>query len=72
MLVLIQDSKILYIDNKIDMTEDKNLVKIGQSDFIYYYPEKFIVEDKTKRGLPVIEISIDGSGWAFNREGTVL
>ena len=43
------------------MTEDKNLVKIGQFYFIYDDPVKFIVEDKTKRGLPVVEISIDDS-----------
>jgi len=43
------------------MTEDKNLVKIGQFYFIYDDPVKFIVEDKTKRGLPVLEVSIHDS-----------
>jgi len=41
------------------MSQDKNLVKTGQFYFIYDDPVKFILEDKTKRGLPVIENEID-------------
>jgi hypothetical protein len=42
------------------MSQDKILVKKGQFYFIYDGDGRnFIVEDKTKRGLPVVESSID-------------
>lgn len=42
------------------MSQDKILVKKGQFYFIYDGDgENFIVEDKTKRGLAVVESSID-------------
>jgi len=41
------------------MTQGNNLVRTGQFYFIYDDPVKFVVEDKTKRGLPVLENSID-------------
>ena len=42
------------------MSQDKILVKKGQFYFIYDGDgQNFIVEDKTKRGLPVVESSID-------------
>lgn len=41
------------------MTQSNNLVRTGQFYFVYEDPVKFVVEDKTKRGLPVLENSID-------------
>ena len=42
------------------MSEEKNLLKRGRFYFIYDDdPQNFVVEDKTKRGLPVLENSID-------------
>jgi hypothetical protein len=41
------------------MSQDKILVKTGRFYFIYDDAIKFILEDKTKRGLPVIENKID-------------
>ena len=42
------------------MSQDKILVKKGQFYFIYDGDgQHFIVEDKTKRGLAVVESSID-------------
>jgi hypothetical protein len=42
------------------MSQEKILVKKGQFYFIYDGDgQNFIVEDKTKRGLPVVESSID-------------
>ncbi|MDQ5868623.1 MAG: hypothetical protein M3530_02720 [Thermoproteota archaeon] len=41
------------------MTQGNNLVRTGQFYFIYDDPVKFVVEDKTKRGLPVLENSIN-------------
>ena len=44
------------------MTLEKILLKRGQFYFIYDGDgHNFIVEDKTKRGLPVLENSIDGN-----------
>ena len=44
------------------MLQEKNLVKRGQLYSIYDSDSKnFVLEDRTKRGLPVIEISIDAS-----------
>jgi hypothetical protein len=44
------------------MSKEKNLVKRGQFYFIYDESDQdFLVEDKTKRGLPVVEKSIDES-----------
>ena len=40
---------------KKDMSEEKNLLKRGRFYFIYDDdPQNFVVEDKTKRGLPVL------------------
>lgn len=42
------------------MSQEKILVKKGQFYFIYDGDgQNFMVEDKTKRGLPVVESSID-------------
>jgi len=45
---------------KIAMSEEKNLLKKGRFYFVYGNDaQNFVVEDKTKRGLPVLECSID-------------
>ena len=45
------------------MSIEKDLLKGGQFYFIYDgSSQNFIVVDKTKRGLPVVEDSIDDSG----------
>lgn len=54
-----KNNKFLQTGNKIRMSQDKNLLKTGRFYFIYDDPVKFVLEDKTKRGLPVIEIKID-------------
>lgn len=41
------------------MSQDKNLIKTGRFFFIYDDPVKFVLEDKTKRGLPVVDNNID-------------
>ena len=42
------------------MSQEINLLKRGQFYFIYDEGgQNFVVEDKTKRGLPVLENSID-------------
>lgn len=41
------------------MSQDKNLLKTGRFYFIYDDLVKFILEDKTKWGLPVVENKID-------------
>jgi hypothetical protein len=42
------------------MSEEKNLLKRGRFYFIYDDdPQNFVVEDKTKMGLPVLESNID-------------
>ena len=44
------------------MSQEKILVKKGQFYFIYNEDTKnYVLEDKTKRGLPVIESTIDPS-----------
>lgn len=45
---------------KTAMSEEKTLLKKGRFYFIYDEdPQNLVVEDKTKRGLPVLENSID-------------
>jgi hypothetical protein len=51
------------------MTQGNNLVKMGQFHFIYDDRVKFVVEDKTKRGLPVVENSIDDTLGLLTEKG---
>ena len=56
-----QNANFLSVDlEKIAMSEEKNLLKRGRFYFIYGEdPQNFVVEDKTKRGLPVLESNIE-------------
>lgn len=47
-------------NNNSGMLQEKNLIKSGQSYFIYDKDnENFELEDRTNRGLPIIDYSID-------------
>lgn len=47
-------------NNNSGMLQEKNLIKSGQFYFIYDKDnENFELEDRTKRGLPIIEYSIN-------------
>lgn len=55
-----ENANFLSVDHKKAMSEEKKLLKRGRFYFIYDDdPQNFVVEDKTKRGLPVLENSID-------------
>jgi hypothetical protein len=52
------------------MLQEKNLVKRGQFYSIYDSDSKnSVLEDRTKRGLPVIEISMDASLGLMTEKG---
>jgi len=51
------------------MSQEIDLLKKGQLYFIFDDPVKFVVEDKTKRGLPVIENSIDDNIGVITEKG---
>ena len=52
------------------MSQEINLLKRGQFYFIYDGGgQNFVVEDKTKRGLPVIENSIDDNIRVMTEKG---
>ena len=52
------------------MSLEKDLLKRGQFYFIYDGDgQKFVVVDKTKRGLPVVENNIDDSVGLVDEKG---
>ena len=52
------------------MSQEINLLKKGQFYFIYDGSgQNFVVEDKTKRGLPVVENNIDDNIGAITEKG---
>ena len=52
------------------MSQEINLLKKGQFYFIYDGPgQNFVVEDKTKRGLPVVENNIDDKIGVITEKG---
>ena len=52
------------------MSQEINLLKKGQFYFIYDGSgQNFVVEDKTKRGLPVVENNIDDNIGVITEKG---
>jgi len=52
------------------MSQEINLLKRGQFYFIYDGSgQNFVVEDKTKRGLPVVENNIDDNIGVMTEKG---
>ena len=66
-----ENANFLSVDHKKKaMSEEKKLLKRGRFYFIYDDdPQNFVVEDKTKRGLPVIENTIDDNIGVMTEKG---
>lgn len=55
---------------RIDMSQELDLLKRGQFYFIYDGSgQNFVVEDTTKRGLPVVENNIDNNIGVITEKG---